>query len=190
MILGILLVVLIIVKLIIRKCIDDDGLMSNLISEVVGAIVTFTVIDGILRYMDQQEKLRLQKVAIRSLRQPLRRYIWAWIHVSTNEENARRELGEIRLSDYLVSDNFIRRITIRSFNDPFTVTPLLGPDRPLRIKFPEIVEGFQRDLKEILQTYSYALDADLISLLQHFSDDAHLYNPDQFNKGINFLANA
>jgi hypothetical protein len=184
-ILGVILILTIIVKFSLLSCFDDGGFLLNLITEIIGAIITFIVIDNILNYNEQQEKKRLQYVAIRSLKQPIRRYLWAWIHVSTGEMTATTELQATTISAYLTSDIFINRIRQRSFDEPFTTSHLLGEDKPLRIEFPKIIEGFQSDVKDILKTYAYALDTEFIRQLQHFTDDAHLYNTISFYKNIN-----
>lgn len=183
--LGTILVLIIIIKLSVSSYFDDGGFFSNLITELIGAIITFIVIDNVLNYNEEKEKKRLQAVAIRSLRQPIRRYLWAWIHASTNEEIASANLQTTAISEYITSNIFIDRIRARSFNDPFTTSALLGNDRPLREKFPEMIEGFQNDIKDVLRTYSYALDAELIRQLQHFGDEAHLYNNIRLRKAIN-----
>ena len=189
-ILGIVLFLTIGVKLfLIPSTYDDGGFFSNLITELIGAVVTFLVIDNILHYNEKKEKERLQAVAIRSLRAPLRRYLWAWIHASTDETTGRTELQTTTVPAYIISDTFIDRIINRSFNDPFTVTTMFGVDRPLKIKFPEMIEAFQKDIKDILDTYAYALDTDLIRRLQHFSDEAHLYNTIRFWKTVDIGQN-
>lgn len=188
-ILGTILALTIIIKLSLPHCFDDGGFFSNLITEIIGAVMTFIVIDNILHYNEEQEKQRLQSVAIRALRQPLRRYMWAWIHASTDETTARNDLQNQQLADYLVSDTFIDRIRSRSFNDPFTTSAMFGNDRALRLKFPQMMEVFRNDIKEVLRTYSYALDTDLILQLQHFSEDAHIYNNIRFWETIDIGQN-
>lgn len=153
-----------------------NGLLLNIITELGGAFIVFLVVDGSINRMEEDKKARLKSVAIRSLKQPIWRYIWAWLHVSDGEENAKKALENKSIEEYITSNEFIDKVQRRSFNDPFTTSAILGEDRPFKDKFPEIINKFKNDINDAIKTYAYSLDSNDIAILQHFAHDAHLYN--------------
>jgi hypothetical protein len=179
LILGMLLLIVIFLKEFIFRCNTAQDFFINLITEIIGALVTLIIVDQIVANEEVNQRKRLFSAAIKSLKNPLRRYINMWLNISnSDEEIVDKELASfISLNQFLISDNFIKRIKNRSFNEPHTKSTILwGQDkRTLREQVPKIQEQFKDDINRIIGNYAHAFDPDTIELLQHFAETAHLY---------------
>ena len=173
------LLLIIILKYFITRYIDDQGIFINLISEIVGVIITLYFVDKIISREEDKKKNELFSVAIRSLKSPLRRYISMWLSIyNSNEEKLKFELQNIDLKEFMLTDKFINQIIKRDFDDKYSELAVLGykDPRPLKVQIPKILDHFKSDISRIIGYYSYAFNTNTIVLLQHFAADAHLYN--------------
>lgn len=157
-------------------------LFQSILSSIVFMVISFIFVDSIIKGQEKSNRKRLRSVAIRSLRQPIRRYLWMWFHISSNETTTQREMKNMSINDYMVSDIFIKRIKLRNFDDKYMerTTAITNKQKSLKEIVPHMVDEFRKDIKDILRMYTPSLDADTIRLLQYFAEDAHIYNVFKF----------
>lgn len=188
LILGTLFVLTILAKNYIFCCVDDQGFLINLSTEILGAIVTLFIVDKIIKDEEERQRQRLFSAAIKSLKNPLRRYINMWLHISnSNEDEVAAELPAANsLRDYLLADTFIRKVQGRSFNERYTEATILDQhdNRTLKEQVPKMQEQFMSDINRVIGNYAHAFDPDTIELLQHFAETAHLYGIFYFWKTV------
>jgi len=179
LILCTLFAIAIILKSVIFTDLDDKGFLINISTEILGAIIIFLIVDRILKNEEKQQREKLFAAALRSLKNPLRRYINMWLHISnSNEDEVAEELSDsISLREYLLTDAFLYKIQNRSFNERYTEATFLSShdERTLAIQVPKIQKQFMSDIDRIIDNYAHAFDPETIELLQHFAETAHLY---------------
>jgi hypothetical protein len=188
LILGTFFVLTIFAKKYIFCCIDDQGFLINLATEILGAIVTLFIVEKTIKDEEERQRQRLFSAAIKSLKNPLRRYTNMWLHISnSNEDEIVAELAAANsLRNYLLADTFIGKVQGRSFNDRYSEATILGThdNRTLKEQVPKIQEQFISDINRVIGNYAHAFDPDTIVLLQHFAETAHLYGTFYFWKTV------
>jgi len=188
LILGGLFTVTIILKYCIFYCVDDQEFFINVSTEILGAIIILLIVDKIIRDEEESQRQRLFAAASKSLKNPLRRYINMWLYISnSNEDELADELRNANsLRKYLLSDTFIRKIQMRSFNERYTEATIFGShdNRTLKEQVPKMQEQFMTDINRIIGNYAHAFDPETIELLQHFAETAHLYGTFYFGKTV------
>ena len=171
-----LLILLIILWLLQGFLPNSGGLFGNLISELCGALITLWVIDTILKSGDDLERKRQRSIVMKSLRQPVRNIIWAWLQVvNTPEEPITPKIKEQGLGNYLVSDEFI--VALQNIDLSETIgQKIFGHGKHKFKLLPESMEYFVNDVRSLLGNFSNFLDDEQLDLLIHFAYRAHLYN--------------
>lgn len=180
---GLLLAGLFLLGIILKSCIfsnvDDQGFLINISTEILGAIITLLIVDRILKAEEERKQKKLFAIAIKSLKNPLRRYINMWLHINNSIDAELKEdlCKATSLKEYMLSDMFIGRIQHRSFNERYTESDIFGSkdNRTLKQIVPKMHEQFLKDIDRIIANYAYALDFETLELLQHFGETAHLY---------------
>lgn len=169
-------------------CVDDQGFLINISTEILGAIIILLIVDKIIKDEEERKRQRLFAAASKSLKNPLRRYINMWLHISnSNEDELAEELPNANsLREYLLSDTFIGKVQRRSFNERYTEATIFGShdDRTLKKQVPKMQEQFMADINRIIGNYAHAFDPETIELLQHFAETAHLYGAFYFGKTL------
>lgn len=188
LILGTLFILTMALKKFILTCVDDDGFLINLSTEILGAIVTLYIVDKILKDEEERQKQELLAAAIKSLKNPLRRYTNMWLHISnSNEDQFNNELSAANsLREYLLTDTFINKVKMRSFNERYTEATIFGShdNRTLKEQVPKMVDQFMLDINRVIGNYAHAFNPSTIELLQHFSETAHLYGIFHFGRTV------
>ena len=183
-----LFIITIFLKNCVFYCVDDQGFFINIATEMLGAIITLLIVDKIIKDEEERKRQRLFSAAIKSLKNPLRRYINMWLHISnSNEDELEKELPNANsLREYLLSDIFINKVQMRSFNDRYTESSIFGShdNRTLKEQIPKMQEQFMADINRIIGNYAHAFNPETIELLQHFAETAHLYGTFYFGKVV------
>lgn len=189
LILALILLIVVVLKL-VSKCFlpDDNGFFINLITEILGAIITFIAIDNIISSNENRTKKEYNKVAYRTLYSPLRSYVFMWLHIGfESEEKAKIELKDKTLKDIFFSDTFIESIKSKDFDNFYNNMTFLGHQdtRVLKDIVPRLYKEFKERINLSIEKYAIYFEPETLNLLEHFAEKSHLYEVFEFWISVN-----
>jgi len=167
---------------------NDFGFFINLITEILGAIITFVAIDSIITSNENRLKNEYKKIAYRTLYNPLKDYVFMWLHIGfESEEKAKLELKSQTLKELFFSDSFIENIKSKDFDEPFNKMFFLGQEdtRILKNIVPKLFTDFKHKLNISIEKYSIYFEPETLFLLEHFAEKSHLYEVFDFWISLN-----
>ena len=159
--------------------VDYDGLMINLLTELIGGLITFLLIDNVINYYDNKNKQKLSKIALSTLKKPIKLYFMMWFHIfDSDEDEVKKRLENIELNDFILSDEFLEKVKNRDFSELYNSKLFRGTQDSSRLneRVIKILADFKALINSAIDKYAIYFDSDTITLLQHFGENANLYD--------------
>jgi hypothetical protein len=144
---------------------------ANLVTEVIGIVLTVLIIDRVNHYLtDRNEKLH-REISLRHCKTPIYSYCYMWFAIYEPNQTTR----QTRLQSYQTLEHFYMPDDFYNSVCAFNFANLIAPTKTSAQYYAEKLDKTEESFQNILAKYASKLSLEDIQRLEFFGGGSYLY---------------
>lgn len=149
----------------------SNDYLFNLITELLGILITVALIDTIYNYIHNKKEESYRKTALRLLKMPIFTYCinWFYLYQETSPQNTIIAQKFNSLEDFFYSQDFFDKVKSFDFNRK------ISSDKTYATYYDESFEKVKEQFQNILAKYASKISDEDVKLIEHFGGSASIF---------------